>query len=455
MASPKARRFAKAATTVLVAGLIVALSSALTFTSSVEPLADSARRLDDVDLAIGSAAVTRLAAAQAVVFAIDQANETATPEALSLALAEATANLDAYEAMVATVAAHPDPPELTFLDDLAEQGRTAVELLYAGQIDEARTIVNGSLEDSYRAAVAELTSLRLDLAARIDSATNRAAQLSNVVRTLVSMGIPIAVGLIALSWARSRVARARWDADAELYTAREQLRKKDERLAEISHRFRTPLTSIFGFSDILARTKRFKGLDRELIALINAESADLFRIAEDVLASAQLEADTMDTEAAIVALGDVIDEAVKPAIARGVDVKVDCPELWVVSDGAKVRQILRNLVSNAAEHGAEPIFVEAEETDGVVSCSVIDHGAGLEQDPAAAFSSGLGLQIAFSLAQLIETPLEYRRHDDRTQFTLWFSEDGPANDPPGAERAPTRPDARPMPVGGTAEGAAE
>ena len=174
------------------------------------------------------------------------------------------------------------------------------------------------------------------------------------------------------------------------------------------------------------QTKRIQGLDRELVTLINSESANLHRIAEDVLIATQLEAGTLEFDTAIIALHEIVEEAIRPIRAAGLDIKVDCPEVWVVSDGPKLRQIVRNLVSNAVQHGSEPVVVSVTESDGSVQCVVSDHGAGLSDADSEA---GRGLDVAYGLAGLIGATLEPSRADGMTTFTLAWSEADETSDP--------------------------
>lgn len=416
---------------------LIALAVFVAFTWMIDPVARHASEIDEVDLAIGSAAVTRSATVQAIVFAIDHANGVASAEARDAALSEATANLDAFDTLVDALAGHREPPDMEPLRALAAEGRAIVGLLSAEEIEAARSSSETGFESSYRAGVASLTAARFALLDAVAAASSWSAQLATGVRLAVTIGLP--VGLAAAVWLtmRHRLRQYQSQAAEQAQLAEERIRHATEMITAVSHRFRTPLTSIYGLSGVLAQTKRLAGLDKELVSLINAESADLYRIAEDTLAANQLEAGRMQVTPGIVALEEIVDEAVKPVLARGVEVKVDCPPMWVVSDERKLAHVLRNLIANAATHGEEPIFVEAHELDGVVLCSVIDHGPGLEPFAVDAVSDPadrLGLRVAYALAELIGAKLEYIREADRSRFTLWLSEDGP---PEGAGEAAT------------------
>ena len=115
----------------------------------------------------------------------------------------------------------------------------------------------------------------------------------------------------------------------------------------------------------------------------------------------------------------VIDAAEPLAAARGCVLNVDLPAQPIVVevDPRRIERVLRNLVSNAVEHGAgEPVEVTLRGGTGGVAVTVRDHGAGLRPgeaslvfgrfwraDPARARTSGgtgLGLSIAMEDARL-------------------------------------------------------
>lgn len=432
---------------------IVALATAAAWSLAVNDLATTATELDETDLALGSAAVSRAASAQAVVFAVDHVNGTASEAAFGTALNEAAANLDAYHQLSARVERHSSPPLTIELSGFSAQGAAVLDSLAGGDVEEARRVLEGAFEAEYQVAVAALAEERAVLASRVAEARSLAGNTATSVRLAVILGLPLL--LMSLGWVvhQRRLAQAREARSAEVVEANDRVRRVQEMLLAVSHRLRTPLTSIYGLSDVLVNTKRIQGLDRELVTLINAESANLHRIAEDILTATQLESGVLELDTGIVSILEVVEEAVKPVRSAGVDIKVDCPEVWVLSDGAKLRQVLRNLVSNAVDHGAEPIIVTVTESDGSVRCVVSDHGPGLselEGGKAAESATGRGLAVAYGLAELIGATLESDRADGVTTFTLSWSDEGqePADAEGGGNHQSDRVHAIPKPLPG-------
>jgi signal transduction histidine kinase len=102
-------------------------------------------------------------------------------------------------------------------------------------------------------------------------------------------------------------------------------------------------------------------------------------------------------------------------------------------DPARIRQILRNLVSNAFRYGGEKIRIRAFSEGGNVVVVVEDDGEGIPKEDRAqifdpfvqsasrrevAESVGIGLHISRQLAELMSGQLSYRFEDGWSVFTL-------------------------------------
>ena len=116
-------------------------------------------------------------------------------------------------------------------------------------------------------------------------------------------------------------------------------------------------------------------------------------------------------------------EARAEAEAQGIELQLQCPELWVRSDPLLLERVLRNLLSNALRHAqAQHVWMHARVEQGVVQLEVGDDGQGLsaeEQNQVfeefrqldnpgrnAERGLGLGLAIVQQLAQLLGHPLQ-------------------------------------------------
>lgn len=211
---------------------------------------------------------------------------------------------------------------------------------------------------------------------------------------------------------------------------RELDRLKSQFLANMSHELRTPLNSIIGFSRVI-----LKGIDGPLTELqeqdLNAiynSGQHLLRLINDVLDLAKIEAGKMELAYDEVNIPETI-EGVLPTIAgvlkeKSIELITHiAPDIPVVrADPIRVRQVLINLLSNAAkftEEGSITVeaYVQPSPSGGrEVYISVTDTGPGIApEDQEKLFKSfsqvdasptrktggtGLGLAISRQLVEL-------------------------------------------------------
>jgi len=122
-------------------------------------------------------------------------------------------------------------------------------------------------------------------------------------------------------------------------------------------------------------------------------------------------------------------------------VEVDDFAITAIADRARLKQLLRNLVSNAAKHGGDEIAVTAYSRDGMAVIEVIDDGPGVSADVEERLfdryihadgtavlegSVGLGLAIARSFAEGMGGALTYVRTADLTVFSVTLPLSSPA-----------------------------
>ena len=174
--------------------------------------------------------------------------------------------------------------------------------------------------------------------------------------------------------------------------ARAATAARDAFLGVLSHELRTPITTIYGGSELLQR-----GLDgerrTEVINDIRDESERLARLVEDLLVMTRIERGTVETTDEPILIQRLLPTVVKAFNGQRPDVKVTLnvdPRLSAVrGDPTYVEQVVRNLLTNATRYGrgAESgVEVTAVEEGDDVFVRVLDCGPGLgESDPEKLF----------------------------------------------------------------------
>jgi signal transduction histidine kinase len=217
----------------------------------------------------------------------------------------------------------------------------------------------------------------------------------------------------------------------------EQLGAKDELIASVGHELRTPLTAVLGFAEMLriGNDTDMTATDRDqMVEFIAREAFDLSAIIDDLLVAARIEIGSLEiTQVPTVMraqLAQVIESWDSETIARIV-VKGEGPR--ATADPGRVRQILRNLITNALRYGGDGIEVEIGTDRDAVFVEVRDDGPGLPAeewerifDPYYRYHSvssqpgsvGLGLTVARGLAELMRGSLTYHYHHGQSIFTL-------------------------------------
>lgn len=215
----------------------------------------------------------------------------------------------------------------------------------------------------------------------------------------------------------------------------ESLRSRTELIASVSHELRTPLTAVTGFAQLLHDQGTSISPDErdEMVRTIVDESTDLTNLVEDLLTAAKSEANTLTTMRVPVDLRTQAERTLRSWSRRDVVTVEIRGDGWAVGDHARIRQILRNLLDNAARYGGQDVRIAIEREESTVSLRVMDDGPGVPHGdwesifepyrrahatPGRTMSMGLGLAICRQLAHLMGGDLTYRYQDGTSIFEL-------------------------------------
>jgi PAS domain S-box-containing protein len=198
-------------------------------------------------------------------------------------------------------------------------------------------------------------------------------------------------------------------------------RAKSSFLANMSHEIRTPMNAILGFAQLMERDAQLSPLAREHLAIINRSGEHLLALINDILEMSKIEAGRATFAPTTFDLHGLLDDIERMfrlrAEAKGLRFLMErigaVPRL-VVSDEGKLRQVLINLLGNAAkftDRGGISLRVGAgngEAQQAVLRFEVEDTGPGMseeeigrlfqafEQTRAGEKIGGTGLGLALS-----------------------------------------------------------
>jgi signal transduction histidine kinase len=170
-------------------------------------------------------------------------------------------------------------------------------------------------------------------------------------------------------------------------------RLKSKIVKQISHEFRTPLTSIIGFAEILEDDIQIAEIQRiEYASYIRNEGLRLTKLIDDLIELDSLEQGQVDLQLKESEVQQTIRYAVthiaELAYSKSINISLDLPERPVIVkfDPEKFFQALYQLLHNAVRFtkpgGRVGLTVETSDTD--VAISIHDNGPGI---PAKDISS--------------------------------------------------------------------
>jgi signal transduction histidine kinase len=167
---------------------------------------------------------------------------------------------------------------------------------------------------------------------------------------------------------------------------------KSNFLASMSHELRTPLNAVIGFSEVLidGHYGPVNEQQTEYLGDILASGQHLLALITDILDIAKIETGRQELEPGTVNVSDLIEQSLvmirekahKHGITLDFKAQPDVEDLEINADLRKLKQVMFNLLSNAAKFTPEGGTIEVcvHKSDGEILISVADTGSGIEED---------------------------------------------------------------------------
>ncbi len=215
---------------------------------------------------------------------------------------------------------------------------------------------------------------------------------------------------------------------------------KSNLIDTVSHEFRTPLTSIKGFSATLLRKDANFDIEtqRKLLKIISAQSDRLSRMVEDLLVVPKLEGHVLQLNLQEIELDHTIVHISE--FFPDDNYKIDVAEnIWVLVDSDRFEQVLLNLFENAHKY-ADPkgskVKIDAYKENDSVRIVVTNCSKNIAQDKLDSLfdkfvrlddqltrttgGTGLGLYITKGLVELMQGRIwiESDNNEFRVNFTV-------------------------------------
>lgn len=217
----------------------------------------------------------------------------------------------------------------------------------------------------------------------------------------------------------------------------EQIRR--EFSANVSHELKTPLTTIFGYAQIItngiAKTEDVRGF----AAKIEKESARLIRLIEDIIDLSNLEENGASAEKEHVCLKDAVTEVLESLEAqakkRNITLRLEGNDACVMANRRQIHELIFNLCDNAIKYNKDGGTVTVTAENNLLRVS--DTGIGIPPDSIDRVferfyrvdkshskkvnGTGLGLSIVKHIVQSNNAEITVKSAlNEGTEFTVTF-----------------------------------
>lgn len=223
-------------------------------------------------------------------------------------------------------------------------------------------------------------------------------------------------------------------------------RQKSEFISIMSHRMRSPLSSIKWQLDLLLNKSNTISGEQNEVSLeeIRKQNEKMIRIVNDLLELNLIEDRGLVLNPASFSLRGLIDDSIAAqrngAEQVGVEIFVSAPDQLpnVFADKTRIKNVIFRFIDNAIKYSSNgrKVTVSLDKVDNYVRCSVSDEGAGISDNEAKKVftkffrarevlyyqteGSGIGLHISKAVVELSGGKVGFNSIEGRGS-TFWFT----------------------------------
>ena len=163
-------------------------------------------------------------------------------------------------------------------------------------------------------------------------------------------------------------------------------RMRRDFVANVSHEFKTPLTSIRGYTEtLLAGAKDDPKIAPDFLRIIERNAQHLSALVSDLLVLARLEAEVPATKEQFdlaVVVREQIASRKNALVERSIELSMDCPAIQVQTDRARLATALSNLIDNAIHYNKPggQIRISADAQNSTLNIAIEDTGNGIPSE---------------------------------------------------------------------------
>ena len=183
-------------------------------------------------------------------------------------------------------------------------------------------------------------------------------------------------------WRASHMIGAYWARQADAAELVASSESKERLLTSVSHEIRTPLTATLGLFEEIISSRTSLGEEEldELNGIIAVQSRELAELVEDLLVASRADFGNLSIRLEQISLRrqvDMVLEGVRESHPTDQAVTSLGTNVDAWADPLRVRQIMRNLLTNAIKYGGPSVVIGVREHNGLAQVVVADDGQGV------------------------------------------------------------------------------